>query len=97
KLRLTDPSLELQRAQITEALIRQLAIIEPFNKHKDLSAHFLPAANTSGGSPAACSQVPTLDGLLGSTHRVWFPHIFFTSSLKLALETTDILERNHRR
>lgn len=29
--------------------------------------------------------------------RVWFPHIFFTRSLKLALETTDMLEENHRR
>jgi hypothetical protein len=64
--------------------------------------HLIHEAATMSGAwrrndPAAYSGVPTLDGLLGSTHRVWFPHIFFTPSLKLALETTDIMEENHRR
>jgi hypothetical protein len=32
---------ELQRAQMAEALMEPLAIIEPFDKRKDLSARFL--------------------------------------------------------
>lgn len=37
-LRLTEPTFELQRAQIAEALMELLAIIESFDKRKDLLA-----------------------------------------------------------
>ena len=37
-LRVTDLALELQRTEVVETLMPPLAIIEPFNKCKDLTA-----------------------------------------------------------
>ena len=42
KLRLTEPSFELQPAQIAKALMESLAIIESFNQHEALPARFIP-------------------------------------------------------
>jgi hypothetical protein len=38
----TDSTFEFQLAQIAEVLMEPLAIIEPFNKRKDLPARFVP-------------------------------------------------------
>ena len=42
RLRVTDPSFELQRTEIPQTLMQPLAIIEPFNKRKDVSARLIP-------------------------------------------------------
>lgn len=41
-LRATYPSLELQRAGISQALMQPLAIIESVDEHKDLLARLVP-------------------------------------------------------
>ena len=42
KLRVTDPLFELQRAEIPQTLMQPLAIIEPFDERKDVSAGLVP-------------------------------------------------------
>ena len=42
KLRVTDPSFELQRTEISQALMQPLAIVEAFDERKDLPARLVP-------------------------------------------------------
>ena len=44
RLRVTDPSFELQRREIAQALMQPLAVVEPFNERKDLPARVVPGA-----------------------------------------------------
>lgn len=44
RLRGTDPSFELQRRQIAQALMQPLAIVEPFDERKDLSVRVVSRA-----------------------------------------------------
>ena len=52
RLRVTDPSLELQRRQIAKTQMQPLAIVEPFNERKDL-----PARVVSGAIPLVMHQL----------------------------------------
>ena len=42
RLRVTDPTFERERSQITETLMQPLAVVEAFNKRKDLPTRFVP-------------------------------------------------------
>lgn len=42
KLRITDSSFKLQRAEILKALVQPLAIVELFDERKDIAACLIP-------------------------------------------------------
>lgn len=44
RLRVTDPSLELQRREIPQTLMHPLTIIESFDERKDLPARVVPGS-----------------------------------------------------
>ena len=42
-LRCTHPSFECQRTEIAQTLMEPLAVVEAFNKRKDVATRFVPA------------------------------------------------------